>query len=197
MSPYEDRARQIKVSALVERLWAGASDEQRRDPRMPWDIAQGDRTWWQTVADEAGVNLPSEVSRAAVVVELCKRVNSERRCATEPCERCKGRGWVNVRWGGNGFAEADGEGECPDCHGQKVELCENCDDEPAQLATPLRFYGAACTQQHYPAISRAARVSLDPFDGLTEADHFGASASPQLSRLAGGRLAGGRKVAGR
>lgn len=146
MSPFEQLNRQRKVAALAARIWADMSSAQRNDPDTPWQVSQADAAWWKAAAGQAGVNAPSEISRRAVVAELCKAVNMARRFERKPCEMCGGTGEVGSRFVPGTTVE------CRDCRGTGVELCDHCDEEAAQVSVPLGFYGRACARAVFPEI---------------------------------------------
>lgn len=85
MNPHEQAARQRKVATLVTYLLdalATLSDD-RADQiagAIRWcGRAEGDDAMWQTAADLAGVNLPSDTTRAAVLDHLSGMAVAERR----------------------------------------------------------------------------------------------------------------------
>lgn len=181
MNPYEANARNRKASALADAIWGAASDERRRDVQLPWEVSRGDDGWWAIVAEQARVKLPSEETRAAVVVELSKRVNAQRRGATDDCNDCGGSGTENVRiYGRDGDSYMDGERDCDSCHATGKASCEDCRSAAAKLAVPTGFFCEPCTAKTWPEIARHARMILDPFAGLTENDAATGRSQPPL-----------------
>ena len=188
MTLFEQSARAAKGAKLSDSIWIAASDERRRDPELPWEVSQGATEWWAMVAEHAGVKLPSEITRAAVVMDLALRVNAERRGTPEPCDasRCHD-GTRHVRGGGHGDPEWDGEAPCDECNATGKLQCHNCAEAVGTVVTPLGLYCASCCAEDYPVLARHTAMLSDPFAGLTQDDARAAGQSQPSLESAGHR----------
>jgi hypothetical protein len=146
VNPYAELNRRKKIDRIVVFLWARLSPGERKNPDLPWTVAERPEAWWWDLAKAADVvNPTSDETRKLVVTQLCRWVTAERAGATAPC--------VNPRcMGGSIYAGNGDELTCPDCIGFSARMCENCGDAPATVVTPLGHYDERCARRHHPEV---------------------------------------------
>jgi hypothetical protein len=77
-NPHETAARAKKVDALVECVWGQLTPEQKVDFSTIATLRRINDRGWKLLAKDAGVRLPSEVSRKLVIQIITRRVRDSR-----------------------------------------------------------------------------------------------------------------------